>query len=86
MGFMFPYSATMRVFGGIILLSVLVNAVLVARTDWGNTWLWEWSALILFMGLLLVLGSLWQDPRLVIFVCGVAAVLWYVFIFLEWSW
>ena len=86
MGFMFPYSATMRVFAGLILLSVLVNTILFTRTDWGSQWLWDWSPIILFVGILLLTGSLWQDPRIVIFVSGVIAILWYVFIVLGWSW
>lgn len=85
MGFIFPYGTAMRVVGGMLLLSTLVNALIFLRTEWGSGWYFEWSPIFLFVGLLMVMGSLWTDPKIVIFVTGIVAILWYVFIVLGWS-
>ena len=82
MGFIFPYTASMRVVGGIILLSTLVNALVWLRTEWGSEWFFDWSPIFMFVGLLMVVASVWQDPRIVLVVAGVVAILWYIFIVL----
>ena len=86
MGWMFPYSAAMRVIGGMVLLSAIINALLYLRRVevWDHAfyheWYFTWSPVFVFVGLLLVTGSLWNDPRIVVVFSGIVAVLWYVYI------
>ena len=86
MGFMFPYSSAMRIIGGVILLSTIINTLLYLRRVevWGHAlyseWYFVWSAIFIFIGVLLVIGSLWNDPRIVIVFAGIVAILWYVYI------
>ena len=85
-GIIFPYSSAMRVVGGLVLTSVIVNALIVMGTNWGSQWYFDWSPIFLYFGLTLVVSSLWHDPKLVLVFCGVLSVLWWVFIVLGWSW
>lgn len=88
MGFTFPFTGLMRVIGGMILLSTIFNALLYLQqvSIWGqdlySSWYFAWSALFLFVGVLLVVASLWQDPRIVVVVSCLIALLWHVYIVL----
>jgi hypothetical protein len=78
----------MRVLGGMILFSTVLNMVLAVQdvSVWGHDvysqWYFDWSPIFIFVGLLMVLASFWQDPRIVLVVAGILAILWYVFIVL----
>ena len=86
MGWMFPYSAAMRVLGGMIMVSTVVNALLFLRKvevwdhQFYSDWYFAWSPIFIFIGVLLITGSLWNDPRIVVVFAGIVAVLWYVYI------
>ena len=86
MGIMVPYSGLMRILGGLIILTTLINTLLCIRHVmlWDhplyNEWYFTWSPIFMFFGILLLLGSLWTDPRVVIVLAGVVAILWYVYI------
>jgi hypothetical protein len=83
---MLPYTAMMRVLGGFIIFSSIVNALLyLQRVEvWGHAfyheWYFAWSAVFIFIGVLLLLSSVWNDPRIVVVLAGIVALLWYVYI------
>lgn len=86
MVFMFPYSGLMRIIGGTIFMTTLINTLLYFQQVmlWDHPlyseWYFVWSPLFIFFGILLVLGSLWTDPRIVLVLSGIIAILWYVYI------
>ena len=86
MAFMFPYSGLMRIVGRMLLLTTLINTLLFFQNVmvWDHAiysqWYFDWSWIFIFFGILLLLGSLWTDPRIVLVVSGIIAVLWYVYI------
>ena len=80
-----PFGSIMRVFGGMIILSTLINTVLYLSTNYGNQWYYDWSPIFVFVGVLLIVSSLWTDARITVVVAGVIAILWYAFIILGWT-
>ena len=66
--------------GSIIIWSTIINTVIIGYTDYGSQWYFDWSYIFIFVGVLLCLSSMWQDPRIVFVISGIVTLLWYLFI------
>ena len=66
-------------FGQLIIWMTVVNALLLAYIGWGSQLMFDWSPLLMFIGVLLLTAFI-SDHKVAFIISGIVALGWWYFI------